>query len=69
MEESQGLEHLGPHIGARWKALDPRITPGWTDLRISGPDQRGRRQQVLGGPEPGHPQGLIFWESCNNRGC
>ena len=69
MEEYQELGHLGPHLGARWKALDPRITPGWTDLLISGPDQRGRRQQVPGGPEPGHPQGLIFWESCNNRGC
>ena len=28
--------------------------------KISSPDQRGRRQQVPGGPEPGHPHGLIF---------
>ena len=31
--EFQGLGHLGPHMGARGKALDPRITPGF---RTSG---------------------------------
>ena len=28
--------------------------------QISSPDQGGRCQQVPGGPEPGHPRGLIF---------
>ena len=31
------------------------------------PDHHGSLQQVPGGPEPGHPQGLIFWDSFWNQ--
>ena len=37
--------------------------------RISSPDHRGRLRQVPGGPEPEHPQGLIFRDSCFNQSC
>ena len=57
------------HMGYRWIRLDPQGPKTWVASRISGPDQRGRRRQVPGGPEPGHPQGLIFWKSCWSKGC
>ena len=55
---------VGSNVGYRWVPLDPQGPKTLVALRISGPDQHGRRQQVPGGPEPGHPQGLIFWKSC-----
>ena len=53
-----------PSVGYRWIRLDPQAPKTSCALQISGPDQCGRRRQVPGGPEPGHPQGLIFWKSC-----
>ena len=47
-------------VGYRWIRLDPQGPNMGGASEISSPDQRGRRQQVPGGPEPGHPQGLIF---------
>ena len=55
---------LEASVGYRWIRLDPQGPKMGGASRISGPDQRGRRRQVPGGPEPGHPQGLIFWKSC-----
>ena len=57
------LNKIG-HMGYRWIRLDPQGPKIGVASRISGPDQRGRRRQVPGGPEPGHPQESIFWESC-----
>ena len=57
------LNNIG-HMGYRWIRLDPQGPKTPAASGISGPDQRGRRRQVPGGPEPGHPQGLIFWKSC-----
>ena len=51
---------LGSSVGYRWIPLDPQGPKTWVHLWISGPDQRGRCQQVPGGPEPGYPQGFIF---------
>ena len=61
--------HVQAWLGCQIKAFDLRITTWWEDFRKSGLDHRGRRQQVPVRPEPGHPQGLIFWESCFNSGC
>ena len=51
-------------MGYGWIRLDPQSQKTSAALQISGPDQRGRRQQVPGGPEPERPQESIFWESC-----
>ena len=53
------LNNIG-HMGYRWIGLDPQGPEMGDKLQISGPDQRGRRRQVPGGPEPVHPQGWIF---------
>ena len=47
-------------VGYHWIRLDPQGPKIPEASRISGPDQRGSLRQVPGGPEPGHPQGLIF---------
>ena len=47
-------------VGYRWIHLDPQVSNLGVAPQISSPDQHGRRQQVPGGPEPGHPQELIF---------
>ena len=62
-EESATLSYVQPHMGYQRVGLDLRITLVWTLFGNSGPDQRGRRRQVPGGPELGHPQEWIFWES------
>ena len=46
-------------MGYRWVRHDPTITPVWTLFWNSGPDQRGRCQQVPGGPVPEHPQAQL----------
>ena len=51
---------VGSSVGYQWIPLDPQGPKTSGHLRISSPDQRGRRQQVPGGPEPGHSQGLNF---------
>ena len=48
------------HMRYQMKALGPRIKACYAEVPKSGPDQRGRRRQVPGGPEPGHPQGMVF---------
>ena len=53
------------HLEARAKCLipldlDPQVPEIKEQLKISSLDQRGRHQQVPGGPEPGHPWELIF---------
>ena len=60
---------LEPSVGYRWIPLDPQGVKTSCASRISGPDHRGRRQQVPGGPEPGHHQELIFGQSCWNKSC
>ena len=62
------LEHLPPlgncamlnnmwHMAYHWIRFDPQVAKTWVEMEtpISGPDHCGRRQQVPGGPEPGHP--------------
>ena len=46
--------------GVQWILLDPLGPKMAVAFRISDPDQHARRQQVPGGPEPGHIQGLFF---------
>ena len=58
-----------PSVGYHWIRLDPQGPKIGVASRISGPDQRGRRRQVPGGPEPGHPQESIFWKSVINKVC
>ena len=53
-----------PCVGYHWIWLDPQGPKMYLARQISSPDQCGRRQQVSGRPEPGHPQESIFWESC-----
>ena len=53
------LNNIG-NMGHRWIRLDPQGPKTPEASWISGSDQRGRRQQVPGGPEPGRPQELIF---------
>ena len=53
-----------PSVGYHWIRLAPQAPKMYAALQISGPDQRGRRRRVPGGPEPGRRQGLIFWKSC-----
>ena len=60
---SRYLVVVGSSLGYRWIRLDPQGPKMGVASRISGPDQCGRRRQVPGGPDPGHPQGLIFWKS------
>ena len=60
---------LEASVGYHWIGLDPQGPKMGEALRISGPDQRGRRQQVPGGPGPGHPQESIFWENCWSKDC
>ena len=113
---------LEPCVGYRWIRLDLQVPKISVALRISGPDQRGRRrganrfpenlipdiprdsfleavfetkvdqydhtgnlkvfldsqdhpyhhgslQQVTGGPEPGHPQGLNYFGFFLNQSC
>ena len=55
---------LQPSVGYRWIPLDPQGPKTWEVFRISGPDHRGRRRQVPGGPQQGRHQGLIFGQSC-----
>ena len=57
------------HMGYHWIRLDPQGPKMSRASRISGPDQRGSLRQVPGGPEPGHPQGLNFWDSFWNQSC
>ena len=52
-----------PSVGYRWIRLDPQGPKTYEGRKISGPDERGRRRQVPGGPGPGHPQESIFWEN------
>ena len=59
-----GPLRLQPSVGYRWIRLDPQGPKTPAASRISGPDGRGRRRQVPGGPEPGQHQGLIFGQSC-----
>ena len=47
---------VGSSVGYRWIGLDPQGPKMVAALQISGPDQRGRCQQVPVGPEHGHPQ-------------
>ena len=61
--ELQGMTQT-PSVGYHLIRLDPQGPKMRGALQISSPDQCGRRRQVPGGPEPGHPQGLIFWKSC-----
>ena len=60
---------LQPSVGYRWIRLDLQGPKTSVATRISGPDHRGRRRQVPGGPEPGQHQGLIFEQSCWNKSC
>ena len=60
---------LGTSEGYQGIPLDPQGPKIWTASRISGPDGRGRRRQVPGGPQQGRHQGLIFEQSCWNKSC
>ena len=66
--EWQGMTQT-PSVGYHRIRLDPQGPKKSWVRKISGPDQRGSRQQVPGGPGPGHPQESIFWESCRIKGC
>ena len=61
--ESSGMAQT-PSVGYHRIRLDPQGPKKSAARQISGPDQRGSRRQVPGGPEPGRPQESFFWESC-----
>ena len=64
------LEDLSPDIPREWFFETVFETQNVQDDYIGHlkvfpdiqdhPDHRGSHQQVPGGPEPGHPQGLVF---------
>ena len=60
---------LQPSVGYHWIPLDPQGLKIGGASQISGPDGRGRRRQVPGGPQQGWHQGLIFEQSCWNKNC
>ena len=57
-------------LGTIGSGLTPRVQIRMWGVRFPALiSMGGRRQQVLGGPEPGRPQDSAFGESCWNKGC
>ena len=58
--EFQGLGHLGPHMGARGKALDPRITPGFRTSGFPALISVGGANRFLEDLSPNIPRDWFF---------